>query len=592
MNGIRDEKKLRVLAIEDSEDDFELVRNELEENGFAIEHERVDNAKSLKAALGRGSWDVAICDHNMPALDSLSALRIVQEASQDMPFIIVSGSIQDEVAVEAMRRGARDFIRKGNLSRLAPAIEREIRQAAMQSELEKTQENLFRISHFDGLTGLPNSEYLIKYLRAMTSSEEYGHSFAVFLIDLNRFRQITKTLGVPAGNKVLLEAAARLRAALGEGDFVSRYGADRFVVVVPHIEQETQGREVARTIHQCMQDVFIAEGHELFVKASVGASFYPRDGRDWDDLFKNAESALYGAKADGGSSYRAYQPEMDTLGRERLTMETALYRALDGKQFVLHYQPQYDLQSGRMVGAEALVRWRHPGSGMVPPGKFISILEETGLIVPVGEWILRTACAQNRQWQEAGLPPIRVAVNLSMIQFRQPGLARTIEAALKETGLSPEHLEIEITENIAMHAEEKVIAVLGELRATGVQIAIDDFGTGYSSLSYLKRFPIDKLKIDQSFVKSCLEGDNGDSIVKAIIGMGRGLKLKVIAEGVETPMQAELLKFLGCDEAQGYYYGKPMEAGEMASLIERSALALDADKPQNPGSGHRDNREH
>lgn len=569
------EKMLRVLAVEDSGDDFELIRNELAEGGFTVAHERIETAESLRAALEHETWDVVVCDHNLPALDSISALRIVLEIAENVPFIIVSGQIPDELAIEAMRHGARDFICKDNLARLVAVVERELQEAALRTDLEQMRENFHRVSHFDSLTGLPNREHLFRHLRSMMSGTEHDHPFAVFLIDLNRFRQITKSLGILAGNKVLLDTSERLCAALGEDDFVARLGADRFVAVVPRLEQEARARDVATAIHQRMDEAFQINGQELFVKASVGVSFYPRDGQEWDDLFKNAESALYSAKAAGGSSYKAYQPGMDTHGKEQLVMETALYRALAQEEFLLHYQPQFDLSSGRVIGAEALVRWRHPEFGLVPPGKFISILEETGLIIPVGEWVLRTACAQNRQWQDAGLPPARVAVNLSVIQFRQPGLSQTIRRILDETGLSPEYLELEITENIAMHTEEAAIAILDELRAIGVQIAIDDFGTGYSSLSYLKRFPIDKLKIDQSFVRDHQQGANDNGIVMAIISMGHSLKLKVIAEGVETQDQADFLKLNGCDEAQGYFYGKPMEGGNLASLMARAA----ADKP-------------
>jgi EAL domain-containing protein (putative c-di-GMP-specific phosphodiesterase class I) len=380
-----------------------------------------------------------------------------------------------------------------------------------------------------------------------------------------------------AGNKVLVQTAERLRAVFEEKSFVARLGADTFVAVVPHLNQEERAEDIGKAIHQCMDEAFHIDDHELFVKASVGVSFYPRDGEMWDDLFKNAESALHHAKAAGGSSYQTYKPEMDTHGKERLVMESALHHALEHEEFVLHYQPQFDLPSGRIIGAEALLRWRRP-SGLISPGKFIPILEETGLIVPVGEWVLRAACAQNKRWQDAGLPPICIAVNLSVIQFRQPGLVLTVRKILKETGLSPKYLELEITENIAMHTEEETIATLDELRATGIKISIDDFGTGYSSLSYLKRFPIDRLKIDQSFVRDHQEGADDDGIVMAIIGLGHGLKLNVIAEGVETQAQADFLKRKGCDEVQGYFYGRPMEACDLALMIESSAAASSADK--------------
>ncbi|MDH4285032.1 MAG: GGDEF domain-containing response regulator [Gallionellaceae bacterium] len=568
-------RKLRVLAIEDSEDDFELVRNELSENGFIVEHERVEAPDALKSALKNGKWDVVICDHNLPAMDSTSALHIVRDSLVNVPFIIVSGLIPDEMVIEAMRQGAKDFIRKDNLSRLAPAIERELQQATMQSEYEQVLENFFKVSHFDSLTGLPNCEYLYAYLKAMTSNEEFGHPFAVFLVDIKRFRQITKTLGVPGGDKVLVETANRLRKVVGSGTFVARHSADRFAIVVSHLEHEIQAKEVVVEICQCMDEVFVVDGHELFVKVSVGASFYPKDSQQWEELLKNAESALYLAKSEGGNSFQVFDPKIAVSGKDQLVFESALYHALDENQFVLHYQPQLDLHSGQVVGAEALIRWEHPELGMIPPVKFIPLLEETGLIVPVGEWVLRTACAQNRQWQDAGLAPIRVAVNLSAIQFRQPGLADTVKDILAETRLNPGYLELEITENIALEAEDRVIVILEKLRAVGVQIAIDDFGTGYSSLSYLKRFPINRLKIDRSFLKDFHENDN--SIVTAIIGMGRSLKLKVIAEGVETSAQADFLKLLGCDEVQGYFYGKPMEADCMALLMERSAGAPQKD---------------
>lgn len=579
------DKTLWVLAIEDSEDDFELICNELAEGGYTVLHERVETAESLKAALEHQSWDIVICDHNLPALDSISALKIVRGKTEEVPFIIVSGLIPDEVAIDAMRYGARDFIRKDNLAKLVVVVERELKATTLRTDLKAMQDDFHRVSHFDSLTGLPNREHLFKHLRSMISGKKNvpgtkddsgagdDQAFAVFLIDLNRFRQVTKSLGMWAGNKVLVETAERLCAALEKEDFVARLGADRFVAVVPCLEQEALASEVATAIHQSMDEAFQINGQELFVKASVGVSFYPRDGQEWDDLLKNAESALYSAKAAGGSSYKAYKPEMDNWGKERLRMESALYHALAHEEFVLHYQPQFDLFSGQVVGAEALLRWCHPEFGLILPAEFIPLLEETGLIVPVGEWVLRTACAQNKQWQDAGLPPVRMAVNLSVIQFRQPGLANTIRKILDETGLSPEYLELEITENIAMHTEEIAIGILDELRAIGIQIAIDDFGTGYSSLSYLKRFPIDKLKIDQSFVRDHKAGVNDDGIVMAIISMGHSLKLKVIAEGVETQDQVDFLRLHGCDEVQGYFYGHPMKDGDIAFLMMHATAA-------------------
>ena len=551
------EKIIKVLAVEDSADDCELVLNELSQAGFMVVHKRVETSAALRDALKNETWDVVICDHNLPALDSESALKIVQEMADDIPFIVVSGHISEALAIRAMQLGARDFVRKDNLSRLGLAVEREVKQAVMQSELKAIKSTLHNVSYFDGLTGLPNRAHLFNYLEVKMSEKANVLPFAIFLIDINRFRLVTKSLGMLVGNKVLIETAKRLRSTLDEYDFVARIGADTFAVVA-NLKQESGAREIADMIDRALSVAFQIDMHELFIKVSMGASFYPRDGLKCEELYKNAESALYSAKADGGS-YKVYNPERDTRGKERLSMETALYHALKEGQFVLHYQPQFDLASGRMIGAEALIRWQHPETGMISPGEFIPILEETGLIVPAGEWVMRTACAQNKQWQDAGLPPVVIAVNLSVIQFRQPGLAQTVRNILQETGLAPQYLELEITENIAMHAEEGSIAILEELRDIGIQIAIDDFGTGYSSLSYLKRFPIDKLKIDQSFVRDLQNGPSDIGIVLAIIGMGHSLKLKVIAEGVETQEQSDILKLNGCDEVQGYFYGKPMD---------------------------------
>jgi len=560
---------LRILLVEDSEDDMELICNELAQGGFRIACKRVETAETLRHALEHGVWDVVICDHNLPVLDSTAALEIVQKAHEKMPFIIVSGMIPEEQGVASMFNGARDFIGKESLSRLVPVVRREMREVALRSDLGRAQEILYRLTHFDRLTGLPNREHLFLHLASIMAADGQDSPFAVFLIDLNRFRNITRSLGIQAGNKVLLDMADRLCSVFGEDGFIARYGADRFVAVIPYLVCESQAEQVATLIHACLDRAFITHVNELFITASIGVGFYPKDGRTPEDLMENVESALYGAKALGGRCYQVYRAELSGDGKARLAMESRLYRALGKNEFLLHYQPQFDLRNKRMIGAEALIRWRHPEAGLIPPDAFIPLLEDTGLIVPVGEWILHTACAQNKQWQDAGLPPVRVAVNLSATQFQQPGLVHSVRKALQVSGLSPEYLELEITENIAVYNEESVIAVLDELRALGIQIAIDDFGTGYSSLSYLKRFPIDKLKIDQSFVRDYQPSAPDDGIIRAIIAMARSLNLMVIAEGVETREQSDFLRLNGCNEVQGYFYGKPMPGGDLMALMRQ-----------------------
>ena len=567
---------LRVLMIEDSDDDSLLIRHELLEAGYEIVQERVDTEEALEDALQNHEWDVVICDHNMPLLNSTVALCIVKAAREDLPFISVSGSIPDEEAIESMRNGAKDFIRKDNLLRLVAVIEREIEEAAVRQDLKLTRQHLQQATNYDGLTGLPNRAHLFEHLTWKTSDGRGDFPFAVFMIDLNRFRKISRSLGMETGNRVLVKVVECLRGALGNMSMLARLGADRFIAVVESLDHEEEAKEFAASIHESLNRVIVANGHELFVTVSVGASFYPKDGKDAEELLKNVESALYAAKVLGGRSFKAYQSAMESSDKTGLAMESALYRALENGEFTLHYQPQFDLSAMRLIGVEVLMRWEHPESGMISPKAFIPLLEETGLIVQAGEWVLKSACSQNKKWQDAGLPSVRIAVNLSSIQFQQADLADTVRRVLRETKLAAEYLELEITENIAVHNEETVIGILDELRSIGIHIAIDDFGTGYSSLSYLKRFPIDKLKIDQSFVRDCKDGAHGESIVKAIIGMGRSLELRVIAEGVETWEQADFLQRNGCDEVQGYFYGKPMTAEDFASLMEREAYCIEA----------------
>ena len=560
-------KILRVLFIEDSEDDFELVSLELIQAGFELKRNRVETVPALLNAFKNQVWDIVICDHNLPALDSTTALRIVKEFSEELPFIIVSGLIPDELAIESMRQGAKDFIRKNNLSRLAPVVERELREYSLKQEFKQLSDNLYRVTHFDHLTGLGNREHLFKNLTRRMSGGQGENPFCIFLIDLNRFKKITRSLGLLAGNSVLVEVAQRLRTTFGEDYYVARYWGDKFVVVASNVNCEAHAEEVVNTIHNCLEQAFQIDGNDLFVSARLGVSFYPKDGDRPEFLMEKVEAALCSAKDTTGRSFQFYEVNANDCDKQRLDMESDLHKALRNNEFILQYQPQFDLATNQIIGAEALVRWRSPQLGLVSPATFIPVLEDTGLIVEVGEWILRTACAQNKKWQNEGLPPICMAVNLSAIQFKQPNLIPVVECALHYTGLSPQYLELEITENVALNSENIVLSTLDQLRDIGIKLSIDDFGTGYSSLSYLKRYSIDKLKIDQSFIRGGKNGTPDYEIVRAIIAMGHSLKLKVIAEGVETTAQAEFLKHNGCDEVQGYLYGKPMDPEAFAMLM-------------------------
>jgi diguanylate cyclase (GGDEF)-like protein len=400
---------------------------------------------------------------------------------------------------------------------------------------------------------------------------------AVVFIDLDNFKFVNDSLGHGVGDKLLKGMAERLRAVLREGDTVARLGGDEFVVILnDQTSEEVIFRAMQRITHELSQPMNI-DGHDLAVTCSAGISLCPQDGDDVETLLRNADAAMYRAKDHGRNNFQFYTSEMNERISERVVLENALRRALDRGEFLLHYQPKMHLQvkGGGLAGAEALVRWNHPEWGLLRPERFIPLAEETGLIVKIGEWVLREACRQTRAWLDRGLKPGLVSVNLSARQFRQEGLVRVVSRILEETRLDPRHLEIELTESMVMHNVPSAVATLHGLKSLGVQLSVDDFGTGYSSLAYLKDFPIDTLKIDRSFVRQIgsAEGAGAEDdgvIARAVIQLGHALHLKVIAEGVETDAQVRFLRRHGCDEAQGFFYGEPLPPEGFAGLLEKA----------------------
>ncbi len=438
----------------------------------------------------------------------------------------------------------------------------------------QAEERVLRLAHYDELTGLPNRNMFNQQLtRALAQARRNDKALAIMFIDLDRFKNINDTLGHEAGDRVLKEIAGRLRGCLREVDTVGRLGGDEFVVLIEEVPQSAQVAVVAQKILAAVAKPFLLDAQEFHISASIGISTYPADSKDMQSLLKNADISMYRAKEQGKNNYQFYSAQMNVHTHARLAMESDLRCALQGQEFLLHYQPKVDIRSGRIAGVEALVRWQQPAKGLIPPAQFIPLAEETGLIVPIGEWVLNAACAQNKSWQDQGLLPLRMAVNLSARQFSQENLVQDVARILGETGMAPAALELEITESMVMSNPQDAVRLLGKLKDLGIYLSIDDFGTGYSSLSYLKRFPIDSVKIDGSFVRD-LPGDADDAaITEAIIAMAHSLKLKVIAESVETEEQLRFLRKHGCDEMQGYFFSKPVPASELLRLLQGASAA-------------------
>src|SRR6185312_5433811 len=438
------------------------------------------------------------------------------------------------------------------------------------TERKLYQARIEQQANYDTLTGLANRSLLQDRLeQALITAASYNTRLAVVFVDLDRFKFINDSLGHHIGDELLKTMADRLESCVRDCDTVARLGGDEFVVLITGQTEPNIIRGIIERMLAAVAQPWIIEQGEFDVSCSIGVALYPNDGTDAQTLLKHADSAMYRAKESGRNNFQFFTRELNALMTERLELESKLRRALERDQFLLHYQPRVDLIDGKIIGAEALIRWRLPDQGVIAPGRFIPLAEETGLIVPIGKWVLRAACAQNKAWQEAGHEPIVVSVNVSARQFRQDNLVRTVAEVLEETGLEPRYLELELTESMVMHDPAQLVAMLGELERLGVQIAVDDFGTGYSSLSYLKRFPVDRLKVDRSFVEHLATDSDDATIVRAIISLGHNLGLKVVAEGVEHEDQRRFLRLNKCDEAQGYLFCRPTEASLLAKMIPK-----------------------
>ncbi len=548
---------IKVLLVEGNPADAQSVRETLAQAGadkFELTH--LESLNDALPHLRDGEHDVVLVAQSLPDTQDPDAIARVVAAAPGVPIVML-GSVNDEaLALQAVQAGAQDYLVKGQGD--GHLLTRSIRYAI---ERKRADERLAYLAHYDAVTSLPNRAlFRDRLTRALARADRNERSVALMFLDLDRFKAINDTLGHDAGDVLLKSVAERLVSGLRRVDTVARLGGDEFAVILEGIRRPEEAATVAQKLLTAMARPFTLDGQEVFVGLSVGIAMYREGGEDAKTLIRNADAAMYRAKEQGRNNFQFYKPEFNIQVLERLALESSLRRALEREAFLLYYQPQVDLASGRIIGMEALLRWQHPERGLMSPAEFIPVAEETGLIVPIGEWVLRQACTQNRAWQAAGLPPVRVAVNLSARQFRQRALAGTIARILNETGLDPQYLELELTESLLMENTQASSSILAELKAMGLQIAIDDFGTGYSSLSYLKRFPIDTLKIDQSFVAEITTDPDNAAIVIAIIALAHSLRLKVIAEGVETEDQLAFLRAQRCHMSQGYLFCRPLPA--------------------------------
>lgn len=683
---------IRTLIIEDNEDDALLLLQYLKKSGFNPEWQRVDNRPDLLTALQQ-DWDIVFSDYNMPQFNGVEALEILRQHDLDVPFIFLSATIGEEIAVEAMRNGAQDYVMKGSMKRLKPAVERELNDAQQRrkrrqaeqararlvaileatpdlvaildtngnvnylnqagrkllglSNIQKiegsrlddfltpsmskkliedvfpgvSQDGLWHgetllinkennkipvalqmLAHYDtdgeieylsmmardiserkrfeselqyrathdGLTGLPNRFFLIERFRtALETAQRESHFVAVLFLDMDNFKRINDNLGHAAGDMLLKQVARRFRGCLRPNDMVARHGGDEFTILLENLERPENAISVLGKLRDEFDRPMLIGSHELYATFSTGIAVYPYDGDNVEDLLRHADIAMYKAKSSGTNQYSFYAPDMDASGHELLSIEADLRHALQNQAFELHYQPQINAVDGRMTGVEALIRWRHPERGLMSPDEFVPLLESSGLIVSVGEWVLDEACRMHQKLRETGYGHLHVSVNVSATQFNDEDLLNKIERIMQQNAMPPQALVLEITENVLMRNPDDAAVILQKLHDIGVRIAIDDFGTGYSSLAYLKHFPLNVLKIDRTFVNELNDQSGDAAIIEASISLAQKLGLEVVAEGVETSQQLLFLQNRECHLVQGFYMSHPLPEQELFDLLPK-----------------------
>jgi diguanylate cyclase (GGDEF)-like protein len=571
----------KILVIEDEEFVRENIVELLDAEGFEVIGAE-DGRMGLNLAKAMVP-DLILCDVMMPELDGYGVLTALRQDSilATVPFIFLTAKAAKADLRQGMELGADDYLTKPftRAELLGAIISRLKKQAAVQeryhTELQQAKEQLEYLIHNDSLTNLPNRLSLRdRFKQVQPTDTDTEKLVGVLCLSLDRFNQINDNLGHIVGDLLIKAVAERLTASVGREDTVARLSADQFAIIVATIEHKKEVGNLAQTILEKLSETFALAGQEIFVTASIGIGLYPRDGAELEQLLNHANTAMAKAKQQGGDQYEFYTAAFNIGSSERLALQSSLRHALEREELQVYYQPLVNLKTGRIVGAEALVRWQHPERGLVSPDKFIPVAEETGLIMPIGEWVLHTACKQTKLWQTAGFSSLRVAINLSSRQFSQIDLRKQLVQILMETGLDPKYIELELTESMLVQNTEVAIRRLNALKALGVEIAIDDFGTGYSSLSYLQQFPFDILKIDRCFIRNITENANNTAITKAIIAMAKSLNLKLIAEGVETEAELSFVYQQQCDGMQGFLFSRPVPAQEFEQLLKAGKRLL------------------
>jgi diguanylate cyclase len=557
-------RPLRLLLVEDSENDAELLLEHLCAGGYEPTCTRVDSAAALGEALGRRDWDVVIADYTMPGFCGSEALSIVRNSGLELPFIFVSGTIGEDVAVEAMKNGAHDYIIKNNLGRLIPAINRELGDAEVRRERTRAEERIRHLAYYDALTDLPNRTLFQNRVEDAVQARE-RNALAVMIMDLDTFKEINDTLGHSMGDAVLREIGHRLASALGESHTVARLGGDEFAVMLPDVGR-TGAERVARTLLALVQEPVSIEGVNLDVHSSIGIALCPDHGTDAAILIQRADIAMYVAKQHQ-SGFEVYAPELDRHSPERLALMGDFRHAIARDELRVHYQPKLNLQTNRVFGVEALVRWQHPDRGLIMPDRFIPMAEQTGAVRPLTLWMLEHALRQCLEWRRHGVALI-AAVNLSPRNLQDIELPERVQALLDLVGAPAEMLELEITESVIMADPVRSLQVLTRLNQMGLRLAVDDFGTGYSSFGYLRKLPVHEIKLDKSFIDDMAQ-HHDDVIVQSMIDLAHHLGLTVVAEGVQDKPTLDRLRAYGCDAAQGDYLSVPLDAAGILQWLRQ-----------------------